>query len=97
RRGAAAGRGAASPAERRVERVAVRPGGEAARPPGASRSPLSAAPAVDKVRTVNELCERAVDAAVSAGASYADARVVERRSQLVATRDGLVEAVDDSE
>ena len=46
---------------------------------------------------MNELCERAVDAAVSAGASYADARVVERRSQLVATRDGLVEAVDDSE
>ena len=46
---------------------------------------------------MKELCERAVDAAVGAGAAYADARVVERRSQLVAARDGLVEAVDDSE
>ena len=39
----------------------------------------------------------AVDAAVSAGASYADARGVFRRSQSVATKNGNVEAVSDVE
>src|SRR4029078_1467554 len=35
---------------------------------------------------VRELCEHAVAAALGAGASYADARVVVRRSQVVGTR-----------
>ncbi len=43
------------------------------------------------------LCELAVDAAVSAGASYADARGVFRRSQSVSTKNGRVEAVSDVE
>jgi TldD protein len=43
------------------------------------------------------LCERAVDAALGAGADYADARAVERRSQDVSTRNGRVDTVDDSE
>jgi TldD protein len=46
---------------------------------------------------MDDLCLRAVDAAAGAGASYADARVVERRAQHVATRNGNVETVDDSE
>lgn len=46
---------------------------------------------------MRELLERAVDAAVGAGAEYADARSVERRAQQVATRNGRVETVDDSE
>ena len=46
---------------------------------------------------MRELCESAIDAAVAAGADYADARAVERRSQYVATRNGSVETVDDSE
>ncbi len=47
--------------------------------------------------TVRSLCERAIDAALGAGATYADARVVERREQSVSTRGGQVETVDDSE
>ena len=39
----------------------------------------------------------AVDAAIGAGASYADARGVFRRSQSVATKNGNVEAVSDVE
>ena len=39
----------------------------------------------------------AVDAAVAAGASYADARGVFRRTQSVATKNGHVEAVSDAE
>jgi TldD protein len=46
---------------------------------------------------VDALCDRAVDAATAAGAGYADVRVVEQRSQSVATRNGNVETVDDSE
>jgi TldD protein len=46
---------------------------------------------------VQELCQRAVDAAVGAGASYADARVVWRRSQWIGTRNGQVEGIDDLE
>jgi TldD protein len=44
-----------------------------------------------------DLCRRAVDAAVGAGAEYADARVVVRRSQRVATKNGRVESVADGE
>jgi TldD protein len=46
---------------------------------------------------VRDLCEAAVDAALAAGASYADARVVLRRAQLVATKNGLVEEISDLE
>src|SRR5438034_5307819 len=43
------------------------------------------------------LCEEAVSAALGAGASYADARAVVRRAQLVATKNRRVEQVDDVE
>jgi len=46
---------------------------------------------------VRELCEHAVAAALGAGASYADARVVVRRSQVVGTRNQRVERLDDTE
>ncbi len=46
---------------------------------------------------MRDLCRNAVDAAVGAGASYADARGVFRRSQSVATKNGNVEAVSDVE
>jgi TldD protein len=43
------------------------------------------------------LCAEALDAAAAAGASYADARAVARRDQLVATRNGDVLSVIDQE
>src|SRR6266487_3010550 len=46
---------------------------------------------------MRELCAIAVDAATGAGADYADARVVRKRSQLVATKSGRVERLTDSE
>jgi TldD protein len=46
---------------------------------------------------MRDLCRNAVDAAVGAGASYADARAVFRHSQSVATKNGNVEAVSDVE
>ncbi|MGB2952506.1 MAG: DNA gyrase modulator, partial [Gaiellaceae bacterium] len=46
---------------------------------------------------MRELCDLAVSTALAAGASYADARVVHRRSQTVATKNGRVERVDDLE
>jgi TldD protein len=46
---------------------------------------------------VRELCDHAVAAALGAGATYADARVVVRRSQVVATRNQRVERLDDTE
>jgi TldD protein len=46
---------------------------------------------------VRELSEQAVAAALGAGASYADARVVVRRAQVVGTRNGRVERLDDTE
>jgi TldD protein len=46
---------------------------------------------------VRDLCALAVDAALGAGASYADARAVVRRSQRVATKNGRVETVNDIE
>jgi TldD protein len=46
---------------------------------------------------VRELCEAAVDAAIGAGATYADARVVARRDQRVATRNRRVDDVTDVE
>jgi TldD protein len=44
---------------------------------------------------VRRLCETAVDTALGAGASYADARVVLRRAQMVATKNGQVEEISD--
>jgi len=46
---------------------------------------------------VRELCEEAVAAALGAGASYADARAVVRRAQVVGTRNQRVERLDDTE
>ena len=46
---------------------------------------------------MRELCDEAVSAALAAGASYADARVVNRRSQTVATRNQRVDRLDDVE
>ena len=46
---------------------------------------------------MRELCEQAVTAALGAGADYADARVVVRRAQVVGTRNGRVERLDDAE
>ena len=56
----------------------------------------SVAPVI-RVRRVRDLCQAAVDAATGAGASYADARAVVRRSQAVATKNGRVENVNDVE
>src|ERR1044072_7148755 len=50
-----------------------------------------------RYRAVLELCEEAVAAALGAGASYADARVIVRRSQVVGTRNRRVERPDASE
>ena len=46
---------------------------------------------------MRDLCGNAVEAALGAGATYADARAVFRRSQSVATKNGNVEAVSDVE
>ena len=46
---------------------------------------------------MRELCADAVDAASGAGAEYADARVVLKRNQLVATKNGRVERLTDTE
>jgi DUF1680 family protein len=44
---------------------------------------------------MRELCREAVDAALAAGATYADARAVLRRGQRVATKNGRVDVVVD--
>lgn len=44
---------------------------------------------------MRDLCGLAVDAALGAGASYADARAVARRTQSVVTKNGQVETVSD--
>lgn len=46
---------------------------------------------------MRQLCESAVEAALAAGAAYADARAVVRRSQSVSTKNGRVEHVSDVE
>src|SRR5581483_1033951 len=46
---------------------------------------------------MREACAAAVDAALGAGADYADARAVVRRSQSVATKNGRVETLTDAE
>jgi TldD protein len=46
---------------------------------------------------VRDLCAAAVDAACGAGADYADARVVARRTQFIATKNGSVEHLVDTE
>src|SRR5207249_4114424 len=46
---------------------------------------------------VREACAAAVDAALGAGAHYADARAVVRRSQAVGTKNGRVETLTDAE
>jgi TldD protein len=46
---------------------------------------------------VHEACAAGVDAALGAGASYADARAVVRRSQAIGTKNGRVETLSDTE
>jgi TldD protein len=46
---------------------------------------------------LRDACSAGVDAAVGAGASYADARAVVRRSQAVGTKNGRVETLSDAE
>ena len=46
---------------------------------------------------MRDACLAAVDAATGAGAEYADARVVLKRNQLVATKNGRVERLTDAE
>jgi len=46
---------------------------------------------------VRTLCVTAVEAALAAGATYADARAVRRRTQQVATKNGRVETLNDAE
>jgi TldD protein len=46
---------------------------------------------------VRDLCQAAIDAATAAGAEYADARVVLKRDQLVATKNGRVDRMTDAE
>jgi TldD protein len=46
---------------------------------------------------VRAISEAAVDAAVASGASYADARAVVARSQMVSTKNGQVDTVTDAE
>jgi TldD protein len=46
---------------------------------------------------VRDLCRTAIDAATGAGAEYADARVVVKRNQLVATKNGRVDRMTDAE
>src|SRR5215218_5866958 len=46
---------------------------------------------------MRDLCAEALDHAVAAGASYADARAIIRRDQTVATRGGTVASVSDQE
>ncbi|MGZ4354983.1 MAG: PmbA/TldA family metallopeptidase, partial [Gaiellaceae bacterium] len=46
---------------------------------------------------MRRLCDEAVSAALAAGASYADARAVQRRSQSVAVKNGRVDDVSDVE
>src|SRR6185437_12888957 len=46
---------------------------------------------------MRDVCSAAVDAATGAGAEYADARVVTKRNQFVATKNGRVERLADSE
>jgi TldD protein len=46
---------------------------------------------------MRDLCRAAVDAALAAGADYADARAVLRRNQTVTTKNGRLEALSDSE
>ena len=46
---------------------------------------------------MRELCGTAVDAALAAGAAYADARAILRRTQDIATKNGEVESIADGE
>jgi len=46
---------------------------------------------------VRDLCAAAIEAAAAAGAEYADARVVLKRDQLVATKNGIVDRMADAE
>ena len=53
--------------------------------------------AVVNVRTVKAICETAVESALAAGATYADARAVLTRRQHVVTKNGQVDDLSDGE
>ena len=46
---------------------------------------------------MRDLCLLAIDTATGAGAEYADARVVVKRDQLIATKNGRVDRMTDAE
>ena len=46
---------------------------------------------------MRDTCRQVIEAALAAGASYADARAIARRSQLVTTKNGAVETASDAE
>jgi TldD protein len=46
---------------------------------------------------LRDLCQAALDAATASGAYYADARIVRKRDQLVATKNGRVDRMTDAE
>jgi TldD protein len=67
-------------------------------------APLIASPASPRAASptpgdafLNELAQRALDAARSAGASYADVRISNGRTQSISTRERRVQGVSDSE
>src|SRR5690242_17540871 len=63
--------------------------------PGACGSPR--APVVSVAVAMKDVCAAAVDRALGAGASYADARAIVRRAQAVGTRDSRVVTLNDVE
>jgi len=67
------------------------------RPGLLAREVIMRAKRADFAPIVRDLCASAIDAATGAGAEYADARVVLKRNQLVATKNGRVERLSDSE
>jgi TldD protein len=49
------------------------------------------------IRAMHDIAETAVQAALDAGATYADARVMETRAEAMAARNGVVETLDREE
>jgi TldD protein len=62
-----------------------------------SRSPRRTRGLALRFPAVREACAAGVDAAIGAGATYADTRAVVRRSQAVGTKNGRVETLTDTE
>src|SRR5439155_5600555 len=84
------GRGGSSP----LQRIGSTPRPRGRRPCGPRPRRSGGASTVGRVR---DLAGLAVEAAVAAGAAYADARAVSRRVQRVATKNGDVDTISDGE